>query len=96
MSIKFAKEFQICENSCRENQASKSLTLVRSFEKYALTQKIISFKQWYYLIDNYPFSYFQGERATGYGVAILNTLFGKFSKSNLLKDASTLTEKNAK
>ena len=27
MSIKFAREFQICENSCRENQASKSLTL---------------------------------------------------------------------
>ena len=28
MSIKFAREFQICEKSCRENQASKSLTLV--------------------------------------------------------------------
>ena len=28
MSIKFAREFQICENSCMKNQASKSLTLV--------------------------------------------------------------------
>ena len=30
---------------------------------------------------------FQGERATGYGVALLNVLFGKFSASKLLRNA---------
>merc|ERR1712186_7196 len=37
-----------------------------------------------------------GERATGYGVALLNTLFGKHSQSGLLKDAYALSETNAK
>merc|ERR1712223_838727 len=37
-----------------------------------------------------------GERATGYGVALLNTLFGQFSNSNLLKDAHALSQSNAK
>ena len=29
---------------------------------------------------------FQGERATGYGVALLNTLFGSYSSNNMLND----------
>jgi hypothetical protein len=33
---------------------------------------------------------FQGERSTGYGVALLNVLFGKFSASKLLKNACPL------
>ena len=35
---------------------------------------------------------FQGERATGYGVALLNTLFGSYSSNNMLNDiAPSLT-----
>ena len=34
--------------------------------------------------------WFQGERSTGYGVALLNVLFGKFSASKLLKNACPL------
>jgi len=37
-----------------------------------------------------------GERATGYGVGLLNALFGNFSKSNLLKDANALSKQNGK
>jgi len=37
-----------------------------------------------------------GERATGYGVALLNTLFGQFSNSKLLKDSRALTGSNVK
>ena len=37
-----------------------------------------------------------GERATGYGVAFLNTLFGQFSNSKLLKDSRALTGSNVK
>nr|CAD7266498.1 unnamed protein product [Timema shepardi] len=33
-----------------------------------------------------------GERATGYGVAILSTLFGKFSNSNMLQSLSEQTD----
>lgn len=42
------------------------------------------------------YDFLQGERATGYGVALLNTLFGQFSASALLKEAAALTETNAK
>ena len=42
------------------------------------------------------YSIFQGERATGYGVAILNALFGKYSKSSLLSQAYENATKNAK
>ena len=38
MSIQFAREFQICENSCRENQASKSLTLEISQKSLKMTR----------------------------------------------------------
>lgn len=31
---------------------------------------------------------FQGERATGYGVALLNTMFGHFSKDSTLQALS--------
>ena len=42
MSIKFAREFQICVNNCTENQASKSLTLERIYpKKLKLSQKMI-------------------------------------------------------
>jgi len=37
-----------------------------------------------------------GERATGYGVALLNTLFGQFSNSKLLKDSRALSGSNVK
>ena len=37
-----------------------------------------------------------GERATGYGVALLNTLFGQFSNSKLLKDSRALSGSNIK
>jgi len=38
----------------------------------------------------------QGERATGYGVALLNTLFGKFSQSEMLQQlAPELPEDDA-
>lgn len=40
------------------------------------------------------FSSLQGDRATGYGVALLNTLFGKFSGSKLLQAAAPETEIN--
>lgn len=35
-----------------------------------------------------------GERATGYGVALLNTLFGQFSKSSLLQQACPISMEN--
>jgi len=35
-----------------------------------------------------------GERATGYGVALLNTLFGSASKAEMLKAASPVTHEN--
>lgn len=34
----------------------------------------------------------QGERATGYGVALLNVLFGKYSEAALLQEACPLPE----
>eukprot|EP00095_Tigriopus_kingsejongensis_P003277 maker-scaffold675_size187964-snap-gene-0.33 protein:Tk03277 transcript:maker-scaffold675_size187964-snap-gene-0.33-mRNA-1 annotation:"probable aminopeptidase npepl1" len=39
---------------------------------------------WLHVDMAYPVS--SGDRATGYGVALLNTLFGKFSASKLLQD----------
>merc|ERR1712150_333292 len=39
---------------------------------------------------------YTGERATGYGVALLNTLFGKYSQSTLLSQAHEISTKNMK
>merc|ERR1711899_457366 len=39
---------------------------------------------------------YTGERATGYGVALLNTLFGKYSQSTLLSQAYEICTKNMK
>ena len=36
----------------------------------------------------------QGERATGYGVALLNTLFGAYTNSAMLKENSPVTVTN--
>ena len=35
-----------------------------------------------------------GERATGYGVSLLNTLFGSASKAEMLQTASPVTQEN--
>ena len=40
------------------------------------------------------FNLLQGERATGYGVALLNTLFGQYSKSALLREICPANEAN--
>ena len=37
---------------------------------------------------DFPTPYFQGERGTGYGVALLNVLFGEHVDSSLLKNAA--------
>ncbi|XP_059089693.1 probable aminopeptidase NPEPL1 [Tigriopus californicus] len=47
---------------------------------------------WVHIDMAYPVS--AGDRATGYGVALLNTLFGKFSGSKLLQAAAPDTEIN--
>ena len=49
---------------------------------------------WWWQIT-FPFSLpTQGERATGYGVALLNTLFGAYTNSAMLKENSPVTVTN--
>ena len=54
---------------------------------YSVSRDLICLSESLFCVcGNYGFiCFFQGERATGYGVALLNTLFGSYSANPILQ-----------
>lgn len=61
------------------------------FLSHSILIYLISFLYFFMIFFTFSISFvsFQGERATGYGVALLLTLFGNYTKCNMLQSIAS-------